>query len=179
MSIYPPYTLITRTWLGAARRGKRSGVFGAFLLAVYTGEGEEFQTISKIGTGFSEEQLKAFSEQLRALTIPAPKPYYRRVPLYALAVRRIITPADSLHASMCHRVHAIFRGLALHVNVIMRRTAPSASPLMCCVCVCEKSALKLHAPEAPSCKSQPFCVCPVVDTALACAAPQGGVCDRP
>lgn len=60
------------------RRGKRSGVFGAFLLAVHTGDGEEFQTISKIGTGFSEEQLRAFSEQLRGLTIPAPKPYYRR-----------------------------------------------------------------------------------------------------
>ncbi len=64
---------------GVRRRGKRQGVFGAFLLAVYAGEGEEFQTISKIGTGFSEEQLRAFSEQLRGLTIPAPKPYYRRV----------------------------------------------------------------------------------------------------
>ncbi len=58
-------------------RGKRSGVYGAFLLAVYNQETEEFQTISKIGTGFSEEQLKQFSEQLKELTVPAPKPYYR------------------------------------------------------------------------------------------------------
>lgn len=58
-------------------RGKRSGVFGAFLLAVYNPDSEEFQTISKIGTGFSEEQLKQFSEELKGLTIPSPKPYYR------------------------------------------------------------------------------------------------------
>ena len=64
-------------WVLGACRGKRSGVFGAFLLAVYNPEGEEFQTISKIGTGFSEEQLKQFSEELRLHTIPTAKPYYR------------------------------------------------------------------------------------------------------
>lgn len=53
------------------------GVYGAFLLAVYNQEAEEFQSISKIGTGFSEEQLKQFSEQLKELTVPSPKPYYR------------------------------------------------------------------------------------------------------
>ena len=58
-------------------RGKRMGVYGAFLLAVYNQEAEEFQSISKIGTGFSEEQLKQFSEQLKELTVPSPKPYYR------------------------------------------------------------------------------------------------------
>ena len=60
-----------------AYRGKRSGVYGAFLLAVYNQEAEEFQSISKIGTGFSEEQLKLFSEQLKELLVPSPKPYYR------------------------------------------------------------------------------------------------------
>jgi DNA ligase-1 len=58
-------------------RGKRSGVYGAFLLAIYNPDSEEFQTISKIGTGFSEEQLKQFSEELNGFTIPSPKPYYR------------------------------------------------------------------------------------------------------
>ena len=52
-------------------------MYGAFLLAVYNQEAEEFQSISKIGTGFSEEQLKLFSEQLKELTVPSPKPYYR------------------------------------------------------------------------------------------------------
>lgn len=45
---------------------------------MYSVEDEELQTISKIGTGFSEEQLVQLSEQLKALVIPAPKPYYRR-----------------------------------------------------------------------------------------------------
>lgn len=45
---------------------------------MYAAEEEEYQTISKIGTGFSEEQLVQLSEQLRALVIPGPKPYYRR-----------------------------------------------------------------------------------------------------
>ncbi len=61
-----------------ARRGKRTGGYGSFLLAVYSADDEELQTISKIGTGFSEEQLVQLSEQLRALVIPGPKPYYRR-----------------------------------------------------------------------------------------------------
>ena len=52
-------------------------MYGAFLLAVYNQEAEEFQSISKIGTGFSEEQLKLFSEQLKELLVPSPKPYYR------------------------------------------------------------------------------------------------------
>ena len=42
------------------------GVFGAYLLAIYDPESEAFQTISKLGTGFSEEQLTV-SEWLQAL----------------------------------------------------------------------------------------------------------------
>ena len=58
-------------------RGKRAGVFGAYLLAIYNEESEEYQTISKIGTGFSEEQLKELADLLRPLTIPEPRSYYR------------------------------------------------------------------------------------------------------
>ena len=53
------------------------GVFGAYLLAIYNEETEEYQTISKIGTGFSEEQLKELADLLRPLTIPEPPSYYR------------------------------------------------------------------------------------------------------
>ncbi|DBA87111.1 TPA: hypothetical protein ACH3X2_005217 [Trebouxia sp. C0005] len=63
-------------WYG---KGKRVGVFGAFLLAIYNEETEEYQTISKIGTGFSEEQLKELADLLRPLTISDPRTYYRSV----------------------------------------------------------------------------------------------------
>merc|ERR1712151_1323702 len=35
-------------------KGKRHGACGAFLLAIYTAEDEEYQTICKAGTGFSD-----------------------------------------------------------------------------------------------------------------------------
>eukprot|EP00878_Enallax_costatus_P010738 GHUV01011215.1.p1 GENE.GHUV01011215.1~~GHUV01011215.1.p1 ORF type:complete len:820 (+),score=334.68 GHUV01011215.1:667-3126(+) len=58
-------------------RGKRAGVFGAYLLAVYDDESETYQTISKLGTGFSEEQLVQLADSLRPAIIPAPRPYYQ------------------------------------------------------------------------------------------------------
>ncbi|XP_074272257.1 DNA ligase 1-like [Silene latifolia] len=58
-------------------RGKRTGVYGAFLLACYDADNEEFQTICKIGTGFSEVVLEERSSSLRSKVIPNPKPYFR------------------------------------------------------------------------------------------------------
>jgi DNA ligase-1 len=37
--------------------GKRTGVYGSFVLAVWNSETEQFQSITKIGTGFTDEML--------------------------------------------------------------------------------------------------------------------------
>lgn len=57
-------------------RGKRTSVYGAFLLACYDPESESYQAITKIGTGFSEEMLESHYKFLHPLEIPNKKPYY-------------------------------------------------------------------------------------------------------
>ena len=44
-------------WRG---KGKRTGWYGAYLCACYNPDEEEFQTVCKIGTGFSDENLEKF-----------------------------------------------------------------------------------------------------------------------
>ncbi|KAH9326304.1 hypothetical protein KI387_006482 [Taxus chinensis] len=58
-------------------RGKRTGGYGAFLLACYDEENEEYQSICKIGTGFTEAMLEERSTSLQTKVIPNPKSYYR------------------------------------------------------------------------------------------------------
>ncbi|XP_062508216.1 DNA ligase 1-like isoform X2 [Corticium candelabrum] len=56
--------------------GKRTGCYGGFLLACYDNESEQFQSICKIGTGFSDEDLTKHTQFLNSHVIPQPKPYY-------------------------------------------------------------------------------------------------------
>ena len=58
-------------------KGKRTGVYGAYLLACYNADTEDYETICKIGTGFSDEQLKTFYDELSPHVIPGPKSYYQ------------------------------------------------------------------------------------------------------
>ncbi|KAL6575814.1 tRNA ligase [Orobanche hederae] len=58
-------------------KGKRAGLYGAFLLACYDSDKDEYQSICKIGTGFSDTTLEERSASLRSKVIPKPKSYYR------------------------------------------------------------------------------------------------------
>ncbi|KAI9209046.1 ATP-dependent DNA ligase [Polychytrium aggregatum] len=60
-------------WYG---RGKRTGTYGAYLLACYDEDREEYQSICKMGTGFDDESLAGHYKFLSEHTIEAPKNYY-------------------------------------------------------------------------------------------------------
>ncbi|KAJ2786611.1 ATP-dependent DNA ligase Cdc17 [Coemansia interrupta] len=57
-------------------KGKRVGAYGAYLLACYDPDREEYQAICKIGTGFSDADLESHKAKLDESRISAPKPYY-------------------------------------------------------------------------------------------------------
>lgn len=57
-------------------RGKRTSVYGAFLLACYNAASDTYETICNIGTGFSEQVLEELHKQLSEITIDRPKPFY-------------------------------------------------------------------------------------------------------
>ncbi|KAF2276151.1 DNA ligase 1 [Westerdykella ornata] len=58
-------------------KGKRTSWYGAFLLACYNPSTQEFETVCNIGTGFSEALLETLHEQLSAIQIDKPKPFYK------------------------------------------------------------------------------------------------------
>jgi DNA ligase-1 len=51
-------------------RGKRAGTYGALLLAAYNKETDTFETVTKLGTGFTDEDLKKLPELLRKHLVP-------------------------------------------------------------------------------------------------------------
>lgn len=57
-------------------KGKRTSVYGAFLLACYNASSETYETVCNIGTGFSEAILEEFHTKLKDHTIDKPKPFY-------------------------------------------------------------------------------------------------------
>ena len=57
-------------------KGKRTNVYGAFLLACYDTDSETYQTICKIGTGFTEADLESHYRTLKPLELSSKKGYY-------------------------------------------------------------------------------------------------------
>ncbi len=51
-------------------RGKRAGVYGAFLLAAYNQKTDSFETVTKCGTGFTDEDLAKMKEMVDKHKIP-------------------------------------------------------------------------------------------------------------
>lgn len=56
--------------------GKRAGRYGGFLLACYDEENEEFQSICKIGTGFTDDDLEKHHAFFKEHVVDKPKSYY-------------------------------------------------------------------------------------------------------
>lgn len=46
--------VVCGAWLG---KGKRTGTFGSYLVAVYNEDTEDYETVAQLGTGFSDQLL--------------------------------------------------------------------------------------------------------------------------
>ncbi|UCE15744.1 MAG: ATP-dependent DNA ligase [Candidatus Bathyarchaeota archaeon] len=55
-------------------RGKRAGTYGALLLAAYDPDEDSFKTVTKCGTGFTDENLKKLPEMMKEHKIPNKHP---------------------------------------------------------------------------------------------------------
>lgn len=57
-------------------KGKRTSWYGAFLLACYNPNTQNYETVCNIGTGFSEAILETLHQQLSEIIIDHAKPFY-------------------------------------------------------------------------------------------------------
>jgi len=51
-------------------RGKRSGTYGALLMAAYNKDRDVFQSVCEVGSGFTDEDLRKLPEMLKPYEIP-------------------------------------------------------------------------------------------------------------
>jgi DNA ligase-1 len=68
--------VVIGAWQG---KGKRTGVYGAFLLATYDPESEEYQSICKVGTGLSDAFLESSAQYFSQHILDNPPREYKFV----------------------------------------------------------------------------------------------------
>lgn len=57
-------------------KGKRTGIFGSYLMACYDEDTETYQSICKLGTGLKDEDLTNHTEFFKQHLIDGPRSYY-------------------------------------------------------------------------------------------------------
>lgn len=92
-----------------AGKGKRSGTYGALLCAAYNHEQDIFQTVTKLGTGFSDEELenlptkladaKSDDKPVRLQITKDIKPDYWFIPKYVLEVNGAEITESPVHTT--------------------------------------------------------------------------------
>jgi len=55
-------------------RGRRTGTYGALLLAAYNPDNDTFETVTKCGTGFTDEDLAKLPKTMKKLIVPHKHP---------------------------------------------------------------------------------------------------------
>jgi DNA ligase-1 len=116
-------------------KGKRTGVYGAYLLACYNSETEEYESICKVSTGFDESSLHAFKTDLAEFVIDAPCTYYAYdqsvcpdiwfMPAYVWEIKCADLSISPVHKAACGEVHES-RGIGLRFPRFIRKRADKA-----------------------------------------------------
>jgi DNA ligase-1 len=114
--------------------GKRTGVYGSFLLAAYDETNSEFQSVCKIGTGFSDEFLQEAYKTLSEWELQRPRRDYRtnqQMDVWFEAkvvweVKAADLSLSSVHMAACGKI-AENKGIALRFPRFMK-TRPDKSP---------------------------------------------------
>ena len=115
--------------LGAySGRGRRSGTYGAVLCAAYNSDNDVFQTVCKLGTGFSDEELKKMPQKLldarvnskpaRAIVCHEIEPDFWFIPKYVVEVLGFEITKSPVHS--CGWNNAEKQGLALRFPRFVR-----------------------------------------------------------